>query len=211
MGVESAVGRGRPRAAVASDVAAVGLRLFARNGYEATTMADVAAAAGISRPTLFRYFPAKNDIVWDRYDEEAIELRAALAAAPEDAEPLDVLCDLLPRVLRYADTELDLLRTQVTLISTVPDVQGHAQEKMSGWIEIMSDYIAGRSGAARDALLPKVVSQCVWSAGWSALTYWAASTQLRPDDSLRRAFGALRDGFSVHSLALFADGVAAGD
>lgn len=177
--------RGRPRAAAASDVAAVGLRMFARDGYEATTIGDIAAASGISRPTIFSYFPAKSDIVWDRYDDEAAELREVLDAAPADAEPLAVLCDVLPRLLRYADTELDLLRTQVTLIATVPDVSGHAQQKLSEWVDIITAYVAARSGLPPDSLLPRVVGQCVWSAGWTALTYWAASDEPRPDEALR--------------------------
>src|ERR1700709_2859726 len=74
-------GPGRPKAAVSSEVAAMALRMFSRDGYDETTMQAIAQAAGISRPTLFRYFPSKTDIVWDRYDEEADELRRSLAAA----------------------------------------------------------------------------------------------------------------------------------
>jgi AcrR family transcriptional regulator len=197
---DHSAGRGRPRAAVASEVAAIGLRLFARNGYAGTTMEEIATAAGISRPTLFRYFPAKRDIVWDRYEDEATELRSALANSPTAAEPLDVLCEILPRLLHYTDAELDLLRAQVTLISTVPDVQGHAQEKLSGWADIIAEYISVRLEVPQDSLLPRVMSQCVWSAGWTALTVWAVSDETRPDDALARAFEALRAGFQLGSL-----------
>lgn len=178
----------------------MGLRLFARDGYDATTMEAIAAAAGISRPTLFRYFPAKKDIVWDRYDQEAEALRAALAAAPPDGEPLEVLCDLLPGLLRYAEADLDLLRIQVTLIETVPDALGHMQVKLATWLGIVSAYVAERSGTPRDGLLPMVMSQAVSSAGWAALTYWAASDEPRPDEALRRAFASLRAGFTLRSL-----------
>lgn len=197
---ETKAARGRPRAADASVVAAIALRMFDRDGYEATTMDDIAAAAGISRPTLFRYFPAKNDIVWDRYEAEATELRAELAAADLAREPLDVLCEVLPRLLHYADADLDLLRTQVRLIATVPDVQGHAGRRFADWTGIIAGFVASRSGAASDALLPTVVSQCVWAAGFTALTHWAAGVGERPDADLAEAFAALRSGFTVSAL-----------
>lgn len=185
---------------MASEVAAIGLRLFAQNGYAGTTMEEIAAAAGISRPTLFRYFPAKRDIVWDRYEDEAVELRSALASSPPSAQPLDVLCEILPRLLHYTDEELDLLRAQVTLISTVPDVQGYAQEKLSGWADIIAEYISFRLDVPKGSLIPRVMSQCVWSAGWTALTFWAAGDDPRPDEALARAFEALRAGFQLGPL-----------
>ncbi|MGI3784591.1 MAG: hypothetical protein ACRYG2_27840, partial [Janthinobacterium lividum] len=90
----------------------------------------------------------------------------------------------------------DLLRIQVTLIATVPDVQGHAARKSAAWVDIITRYAADRYRLPADALLPKVLGQCVWSAGWTALTYWAAGEELRPDDALGAAFAALRRGFA---------------
>ena len=176
-------------------VAAIGLRMFDRDGYEATTMDDIATAAGISRPTLFRYFSAKNDIVWDRYDAEATELRAALADSEPERDPLDVLCEILPALLQYGDADLDLLRIQVTLIATVPDVQGHARRRFAEWTGIMADFVAARTGDEPAGLLPSLVSQCVWAAGFTALSHWAAGTEPRPDEDLAAAFAALRSGF----------------
>jgi len=47
------------------DLADAAVRLFTEHGYEHVTMADVAAAAGVSRRTAFRYFPSKDDLVMD--------------------------------------------------------------------------------------------------------------------------------------------------
>jgi AcrR family transcriptional regulator len=50
------------------------MRLFAQRGYDATTVADVAAAADVSPMTVFRYFPAKEDLVMaDEYDPVIVE------------------------------------------------------------------------------------------------------------------------------------------
>lgn len=173
--------------------------MFESNGYESTTMQEIADAAGISRPTLFRYFGAKSDIVWDRYEDEAVELRALLAAADADASPLDVLADVLPRVLNYDAGDLDLLRTQVRIIAGVPELRSQAEQRAADWISIIAEFIAARAGGAPDDLYPLVMSRCVWSAGWTALTFWAAGHAKRPGEALAAGFDVLRSGFAVEA------------
>jgi AcrR family transcriptional regulator len=170
--------------------------MFTRDGYDSTTMQSIADAAGISRPTLFRYFPSKSDIVWDRYDEEAVQLRATLKAAPNDAEPLGVLCGVLPSLLKYEDADFDLLRTQVVIIANESAMQASAHARSEGWIAIMASFVAERLRLSASDLLPQVMSRCVWSAGWTALALWAAGDEERPDSYLRTAFSALQAGFS---------------
>jgi len=60
------------------------MRLFAERGYDATTVADVAAAAEVSSMTVFRYFPAKEDLVMaDEYDPVIVErIRARPSGEP---------------------------------------------------------------------------------------------------------------------------------
>lgn len=199
MGSESRVGVGRPRAASEHDVAAVALRMFETAGYETTTMQEIADAAGISRPTLFRYFGAKSDIVWDRYDDEAVELRAMLASTDVSTAPLEVLAEVLPRVLNYGGGDLDLLRTQVRIIAGVPELRSQAEQRAAEWIAIISEFIAERAGCASDDLYPLVMSRCVWSAGWTALTFWASGHAERPGEALAAGFAVLRSGFAVEA------------
>jgi AcrR family transcriptional regulator len=61
------------------------LKLFVANGYEQTTIDDIAHAAAISPRTFFRYFPTKEDVVlWDEYDERPLIERGAAARASGD-------------------------------------------------------------------------------------------------------------------------------
>ncbi len=86
---------GRPSATTRGELERVALRLFTERGFDATTVDDVAEAAGIGRRTFFRYFASKNDVVWGEFAEGLSRLRAHLADAdPAGARPLlDVLRD----------------------------------------------------------------------------------------------------------------------
>lgn len=60
------------------------LRLFAEQGYEATTVDEIAEAAGISRRTFFRQFRSKEDVVFADHEEQLARAQAYLAAAQGD-------------------------------------------------------------------------------------------------------------------------------
>ena len=76
------VARGRRPSTTRQDVARAALELFARQGYDDTTIDEIAAAVGISRRTFFRYYESKPDVVWGEFDAELVRLRDRLAAAP---------------------------------------------------------------------------------------------------------------------------------
>ncbi|CAN5305399.1 mycofactocin system transcriptional regulator [soil metagenome] len=176
-------------------MAAVGLNLFVENGFDKTTMDDIAAAAGISRPTLFRYFPTKASIVWHGSERDAQWLRETLASAPSDRAPLDILCDVMPHLIHSDAAELPLLRTQVLLISSVPTVQVQTDVRMAEFTDIVAAFIASRTDAAPTDLLPRVTTSAIWAASWTALACWAESTADVPTATLVEAFDGLRNGF----------------
>ncbi|MFF3347258.1 TetR family transcriptional regulator [Streptomyces sp. NPDC002779] len=69
-------------------VSEVAIRLFLQKGFDAVSVAEVAAAAEISKPTLFRYFPAKEDLVLYRisdHEDEAARVVAEATGSPVDA------------------------------------------------------------------------------------------------------------------------------
>ncbi len=67
------------------------LRLFAEKGYDATTVDEIAAAAGISRRTFFRQFGAKEDVVFVDHDLLLADVEAYLAQPHED--PWQAVCE----------------------------------------------------------------------------------------------------------------------
>ncbi|MER8006120.1 MULTISPECIES: TetR/AcrR family transcriptional regulator [unclassified Streptomyces] len=63
-------------------VSETAIRLFLEKGFDAVSVAEVAAAAGISKPTLFRYFPAKEDLVLHRIADHEAEAARVVAQGP---------------------------------------------------------------------------------------------------------------------------------
>src|SRR5580704_9262497 len=72
--------RERMRRTVLSEIAEVALKLFIEHGYETVTIDDIAAAAGLSRRSVFRYFSTKEDIVVGKFDLIADDMLAELRA-----------------------------------------------------------------------------------------------------------------------------------
>ena len=87
-------------------------RLFGEHGYEATTVADIAAAAGVSRRTFFRYFSSKEDVLVETTDDFAEAMLAAMAERPLDEPPLVAIERALVPVL---ETRLQTERTKTII------------------------------------------------------------------------------------------------
>jgi AcrR family transcriptional regulator len=72
-------------------ISAVATRLFATRGFEATTIAEVAAAAEVAKMTVTNYFPLKEDLVFDRHEEITGMLAGAVSARPEGGSAVDAV------------------------------------------------------------------------------------------------------------------------
>jgi AcrR family transcriptional regulator len=119
--------RDRKRARTRQALVDAATELIERNGYEATTIADIAAAAEIGTRTFFSYFPTKEDVLFPESDRRVqIALDAITDRSPEE-EPADVLL----RALREANDESDdmagaLAGLRLRLMMEVPAVRGRA-------------------------------------------------------------------------------------
>jgi len=106
-------------------------RLFRERGYAATTVADIAAEAGVSTRTAFTYFATKDDLLFPDADER---VRAAVDALEQrtDDEPITALLRAL-RGAEIAATDLlgDRAALRTALIESEPSVRGHALRRLA--------------------------------------------------------------------------------
>src|SRR6266536_4414304 len=97
--------RERTRRAVRGELAQLAVDLFVERGYDETTIDDLAAAAGMSKRTFFRYFASKEELVMGKYEVLGEQLAEDLAARPA-GEPIWVsLRQVFGRVVEYSESE----------------------------------------------------------------------------------------------------------
>lgn len=83
--------RERKKAATRQSIADAALRLFIEHGYDAVSVRDVAEAADVSTTTLFKHFPGKEALVFDRDTDREAEIVAAVQDRREGEDVLDAL------------------------------------------------------------------------------------------------------------------------
>jgi len=109
-------GSRRPRADILRQLKEISLDLFARNGFDATTVNDLVAQVGISRRTFFRYFASKEDVVLSWIEDEAQAAWPLLLDRSPDEEPLMAMRRAFAKLARRHVHDLENTRRLMTLI-----------------------------------------------------------------------------------------------
>ena len=151
---------GRPSATTRSELERCARELFAERGFEATTVEDIAAAAGIGRRTFFRYFASKTAVVWGDFDRGLADLRSRLAAADPAQPLLDALRSAVLAFNALEEGGTDWHRDRMALILRVPALQAHSTLRYAAWRSVVAEFAATRLGGRPDALLPQLVGTC---------------------------------------------------
>lgn len=146
------------------------MRLFQEQGYEATTIDQIAAAVDISPSTFFNYFPAKEDVVtYDRYDPM---LLASLAAGPP-GEPLSVAMRRALRELADVfDRDRDVILARAMLGLEVPELRARLWEEIERAQQQLCAIAAARSGRDPDEFELRVVAIALVAAAFEAAREW---------------------------------------
>jgi mycofactocin system transcriptional regulator len=166
---------GRPPATTPEDIEREAMRLFTSQGFDETTVDEIAAAAGIGRRTFFRYFGSKNDVVWGRFDEGLAQLRATLAAAPAEREIVDVLREAIVAFNALPRTQVPVHRQRMALILGVESLQAHSTLMYAEWRLVIAEFVAARTGSRTDDLLPRLAGHVLLGAAVTAYEQWLAN------------------------------------
>ncbi|MGW0554751.1 TetR/AcrR family transcriptional regulator [Streptomyces sp. NPDC002926] len=147
--------------------------LIAQQGYEATTIEQIAAAAEVSPSTVFRYFPTKEDIVLT--DEYGPVLEAALRARPVGEDPLESIRQVMTHGLRtFIREEREEVVQRTRLMVEVPAVRARMTVTMATAAELLVHALADRTGRDRDDLDVRIFTAAVLGALREVVLYWAA-------------------------------------
>lgn len=161
---------GRPPVSSAHEVAAVAQRVFLERGFDETSVDDLAAAAGISRRTFFRYFPTKADVLFVDSPAEVDRFRAGLAAGGPADSWRAVVTGAVTAALRFAPEDRDWALHRAQLFFAVPAVQAHAVRVWATWRQLAVDH--ARTVPHDDPLFPLAVGHAVLAATLAAHEHW---------------------------------------
>ena len=192
--------RGRPPGTSARQLELVSLRLFTEAGFEETTVEQIAAAAGVSRRTFFRYFDSKADVLWHAFDGEVRALRAAFAAVAPDVPLMPAIRQVVIGVNRYRAEDVPELRTRMSLIGSVPALQASAAHHYDDWERAVSEFAAVRLGQAAGDLYPLAIGRATLAVCRSAYEQWADRADADLTIYLGQALAALAAGFDPDRL-----------
>jgi AcrR family transcriptional regulator len=167
-------------------IRAAALRLIEERGYDAVSIEEIAAAANVSRSTMFNYFPTKEAVVMDPDPDEPEVWRALMRDRPAD-EPL--WSALRAVTLGYLATFSDRLVVQKRLKQTSPKLAESTREHSEMFARELRDWVTERAGAGHeiDSTFMLHTAQAVMG---TAYAMWS------PDDGFDRLLQIARDCFA---------------
>ncbi|WP_084264990.1 acyl-CoA-like ligand-binding transcription factor [Actinomadura macra] len=148
------------------------LRLFEEQGYDETTVEQIAAAAEISPSTFFRYFPTKEDVVvTDEYDPIMAEL---FREQPADLSPIEALRATMREILpQMYETDLDAMTARMRLTACVPALRARTFESLrEGTHAVLKELVAERVGRSQDDADVKTFTWAVLGVLQAAMYEW---------------------------------------
>jgi AcrR family transcriptional regulator len=160
--------KARTRAAIREHA----LRLFREQGYDATTVDQIAEAADVSPSTFFRYFPTKEDVVLQ--DELDLLAIGAFEAQPADLSPVAAFrAAARDAFSSLGEEELSRLRVTAELTMSVPEIRARAMDEFARTIGEIAQAVARRAGRDPDDFAVRNLAGAVVGVIMAATLPWS--------------------------------------
>ena len=172
------------------------LRLFREQGYEETTVEQIAEEAEVSESTFFRYFPTKADVVmWDNYDPLIVE---AFRQQPPELSPIRALrCAFHDGFEQLSSEEQAEQRERTSLVFSVPELRAAMLDQFASSMGLLAEVVAERTGRPPDDLAVRTLAGAVIGAMMAVMV----ALHERPDadfaELVDEVMGNLEAGFSL--------------
>ncbi|MEU7036365.1 TetR family transcriptional regulator [Streptomyces sp. NPDC046237] len=185
----------RKRLLVANELTEAALQLLALKGFDAVTVDEIVAAAGVSKRTFFRYFASKEDVVVQFLADMGAGIRAELAARPAD-EPPSVALRHAMRVPVDACTDhpdhTERALRVVRLILRTPALRARFLERRLRWSDDLAAELTRRLKLDPADLYPRLAAGMALTAFDATLDRWSAEDGTDdPAELIERAFALL--------------------
>jgi AcrR family transcriptional regulator len=147
----------------------VALRLFEKQGFDNTTVEEIAAAADVGPRTFFRYFPRKEDVLFADHPEEVALIRDALATRSPDESVVAAVRRAILEGVEKAVVDPSLFLTRSRLAASVPAAHARSLYPDTRFEDVIAEAVAASHNVdpASD-LQAQVIARAVWSANHAA-------------------------------------------
>jgi AcrR family transcriptional regulator len=190
--------RERKKARTRASLREHALRLFRDQGYTATTVEQIAAAAEVSPSTFFRYFPTKEDLVLQ--DDMDTRLVEALEQQPPDLGAVAAVRAATKQVFAsYTAADVDVLTETTRLTMTVPEVRARAMDEFARSIAVVADAVARRAGRPADDLAVRTVAGAIIGVIMAITLPWEGWTE---QASFEDSFARIDEGLALLEAGL---------
>jgi AcrR family transcriptional regulator len=166
--------RSRKRVKTRSVIEDAAFELFEQQGFDATTVEQIAERADVSMSTFFRYFPSKGEVVLSDHRAQLPPLHDALASRPATESDLVAVWHALEATwLGAIDAERTIHKTRVVESSDMLRALQH--QNMSQWHATVKDALARRHGLAEPDARCDLAARTALAVLASAFEHWIAS------------------------------------
>ena len=150
----------------------VAIDLFERDGFDETTIEEIAAAAGLAPRTFFSYFATKDDLVLADYATRLDRILTELDHRPVEGPAWSALQAAFSAVAADYEAESDRLRRRFTIMATNPSVFARSLQLQAGWEQALADRIRARLQAKADDPNPRLLAATALAVMRASLQHW---------------------------------------
>lgn len=150
--------RERKKQRTREQIVSAAFTLFAEHGFQATTVADIAAAAEIAPRTFFAYFPSKEAVVFHDFDALFTSLQTRIEGRPADETAIDALRGWLENSMPSVHAESEEANVRKRLCRDEPGLAAHQQHLLARLEVLLRDGVARDLDEPPDGLRPKLVA-----------------------------------------------------
>lgn len=182
------MGRWEPGAAGRLHAAA--MELYVAQGYEQTTVAEIAERAGVTPRTFFRHFGDKREVLFAGSEQIQHTMRAALGTAPADVSPMDAVGLALDAAAEMVGSDVRHSQRRQAVIEANAELRERELIKMATLAGVLSEGLVERGLGEREARLVAEAGIAVFRAGFEDWVRDPAGREL--GSVLRESLGQLR-------------------
>ena len=164
--------RERKKLATRRALADAALRLFDQQGFDATTVEQIARVVDVSARTFHRYFERKEDVLFADHAERISKFRALLAQRPVDEAPLRSVRLALLISTRELDSRADLEFIRARLITESPALRAYNLRYLDDWARAIAEHVALRTHSKPTDPWPSLAGRCTMAAVIDARQRW---------------------------------------